>query len=53
VIYSELAATRQRMNGVSHVEPTGEETFDEDEEGSIAGAEHGYRSRVARPDQPA
>jgi hypothetical protein len=30
VIYSELAATRQRMNGVSHVEPTGEETFDEE-----------------------
>jgi hypothetical protein len=27
VIYAYLAATRQRMNGVSHVEPTGDERF--------------------------
>ena len=30
VIYQELAAIRQRMNGAPHIEPTGEETFEDD-----------------------
>jgi hypothetical protein len=51
VIYSELAATRQRMNGVSHVEPTGEERFGD--ERSTAQDGPGHLPRVAQPDQRA
>jgi hypothetical protein len=31
VIYAKPAAVRQQMNGVQHVEPTGEEEFGDDQ----------------------
>jgi hypothetical protein len=36
-MYDELAALRQSMNGVQHVEPTGAETFEQQAPGSAAG----------------